>query len=187
MQKNTLDGMRVAIVAATDFEQAELAEPKKALEQAGANVKIVSPQAGEIQGVNHDVKADTFKVDMTLDQANPDDFDAVMLPGGALNADSLRMVMKARNFVQRMQESGKPIAFICHAPWLLVSSNLVKGRTLTSYYTIQDDVRNAGGNWVDQEVVRDRNWVTSRSPKDLPAFNPAMIQLFAESRSMANR
>jgi protease I len=187
MQKNTLDGMRVAILAAPDFEQAELVEPKKALEQAGAIVKIISPQAGEIQGVNHDVKADTFKVDMTLDQANPDDFDAVMLPGGALNADSLRMEMKARNFVQRVQERGKPMAIICHAPWLLVSSNLVKGRTLTSYYTIQDDIRNAGGNWVDQEVVRDRNWVTSRSPKDLAAFNPAMIQLFSESRSMANR
>ncbi len=187
MQGNKLHGMRVAIVATTDFEQAELAEPKKALEQAGATVQIVSPQAGQIQGMNHDVKADTFKVDLTLDQANPDDFDAVMLPGGALNADKLRMDMNARKFVQRMNEAGKPMAIICHAPWLLVSAGLVKGRTLTSYYTIQDDIRNAGGNWVDQEVVRDHNWVTSRSPKDLPAFNPAMIQLFAESKTTASR
>lgn len=183
LQGNTLNGLRVAILVTDDFEQAELAKPKKALEQAGANVKIIAPKSGTVQGMNHDVKADTFKVDMTLDQANPDDFDAVMLPGGALNADSLRMVQKARDFVKRMDSAGKPMAVICHAPWLLVSSGLVRGRKLTSYYTIQDDIRNAGGEWVDQEVVRDRNWVTSRSPKDLPAFNPGMIQLFATSKT----
>jgi len=182
MQGNTLNGMRVAIVVTTDFEQVELTEPKKALEQAGATAKIVSPQPGTIQGMNHDVKADTFNVDMTLEQANPDDFDAVMLPGGALNADSLRMEQKAREFVKSMDAKGKPMAIICHAPWLLVSSNLVRGRTMTSYYTIQDDIRNAGANWVDQEVVNDRNWVTSRSPKDLPAFNPAMVKLFATTK-----
>lgn len=184
LQGNTLNGLRVAILVTDDFEQAELAEPKKALEQAGANVKIIAPKSGTVQGMNHDVKADTFKVDMTLDQANPDDFDAVMLPGGALNADSLRMVQKARDFVKRMDSAGKPMAVICHAPWLLVSSGLVRGRKLTSYYTIQDDIRNAGGEWVDQEVVRDRNWVTSRSPKDLPAFNPGMIQLFATGKTV---
>ena len=119
---------------------------------------------------------------MTLDQANPNDFDAVMLPGGTLNADALRMNPKAQGFVRQMDVSGKPMAVICHAPWLLVSSGCVKGRTLTSYYTIQDDIRNAGGNWVDQEMVRDRNWVTGRSPKDLGAFNPAMVSLFAESK-----
>jgi len=183
MQEKKLNGMRVAIVVTQDFEQAELVEPKKALEQAGATAQIVSPQGGQVQGVNHDVKADTFPVDLTLDEANPDDFDAVMLPGGALNADSLRMVPKAQEFVKHMQASGKPIAFICHAPWLLVSSGLVNGRTLTSYYTIQDDIRNAGGDWVDQEVVRDGNWVSSRSPKDLPAFNPAMVELFAGAKS----
>jgi len=183
MQGNTLNGMRVAILVTNDFEQAELAEPKKALEQAGANVKIVAPKPGTVQGMNHDVKADTFKVDMTLDQANPNDFDAVLLPGGALNADSLRMEQKARDFVKSMDSSGKPMAIICHAPWLLVSAGLVKGRKLTSYYTIQDDIRNAGGEWVDQEVVRDRNWVTSRSPKDIPAFNPAIVQLFATSKT----
>jgi len=182
MQGNRLNGMRVAIVATDDFEQVELTEPKKALEQAGATTKIISTRPGQITGMNHDVKADTFNVDMTLDQANPDDFDAVMLPGGALNADALRMVPQAQQFVKRMQQVGKPMAVICHAPWLLVSSGLVRGRTLTSYYTIQDDIRNAGGNWVDKEMVRDGNWVTSRSPKDLPAFNPAMIQLFSESK-----
>src|SRR5437588_10585981 len=175
MQGNTLNGMRVAIVVTTDFEQVELTEPKKALEQAGATAKIVSPQPGQVQGMNHDVKADTFDVDMTLDQANPDDFDAVMLPGGVVNADALRMVPKAQEFVKRNEAAGKPLAVICHGPWLLVSSGLVAGRKMTSYYTIQDDIRNAGGEWTDQEVVRDHNWVSSRSPKDLPVFNPAMV------------
>jgi protease I len=183
MQEKKLNGMRVAILAETDFEQAELVEPKRALEQAGATTVIVSTRPGKIQGMNHDEKADFFNVDMTLDQASPDDFDAVMLPGGALNADSIRVVPKAQEFVKRMDAEGKPIAFICHAPWLLVSSGLTKGRTLTSYYTIQDDIRNAGGNWVDKEMVRDHNWVSSRSPKDIPAFNPAMVQLFAGQKS----
>jgi protease I len=182
MQGNQLNGMRVAIVVTDDFEQVELTEPKKALDQAGATTKIISTHPGQVTGMNHDVKADTFNVDMTLDQINPNDFDAVMLPGGALNADALRMVSQAQQFVRQMQQAGKPMAIICHAPWLLVSSGLVRGRTLTGYYTIQDDIRNAGGNWVDQQMVRDGNWVTSRSPKDLPAFNPAMIQLFSESK-----
>jgi protease I len=178
--QHSLNGLRVAILVADDFEQVEMTEPKKALEQSGAQVTLISPVSGQVNGMNHDQKADSFKVDMALDQANPHDFDAVMLPGGALNADSLRMQPKAREFVKQMDTTGKPIAVICHAPWLLVSSGLVKGRTLTSYYTIQDDIRNAGGNWVDQEMVRDRNLVTSRSPKDLPAFNSAMVALFSE-------
>jgi len=182
MQKNTLDGMRVAILVTDDFEQAELVEPKKALEQAGATTKIISLKPGQVQGVNHDVKADSFPVDMTFDQANPSDFDGVLLPGGALNADALRMVPQAQEFVRQIDKAGKPIAVICHAPWLLVSAGLVKGKTMTSYYTIQDDIRNAGANWVDKEMVRDGTWVSSRSPKDLPAFNPAMIQLFSESK-----
>jgi protease I len=183
MQGNRLDGMRVAIIVSDDFEQAELTEPKKALDQAGAQTVIISPKPGQVTSMNHDVKADSFKVDMTLDQANPNDFDAVMLPGGALNADFLRMNPKAQEFVKYMDSNGKPMAIICHAPWLLVSAGLVKGRKLTSYHTIQDDIRNAGGNWVDEQMVRDRNWVTSRSPKDLGAFNPAMVSLFSESRT----
>jgi protease I len=182
MAEQRLNGMRVAILVADDFEQSELTEPKRALEQAGAITKIVSPHSGEIQGMQHDVKKDKFPVDLTLDQARPDDFDAVMLPGGALNADFLRVVPKAQEFVRAIDGRGQPIAVICHGPWLLVSAGLVRNRTLTSYHTIQDDVRNAGGNWQDREVVRDRNWVSSRSPKDLPAFNPAMIELFAEYR-----
>lgn len=180
MQKNRLDGMRVAIIVADDFEQAEMTEPRKALEQAGAKTTIVSPKAGQVTGVNHDQKADTFNVDMTLDQANPDDFDGLLLPGGALNADFVRVNPKAQEFVQRFDRTGRPIAVICHAPWLLVSAGLVRGRTMTSYHTIQDDLRNAGANWVDKEMVRDRNWVSSRQPTDIPAFNQAMIELFGE-------
>ncbi len=180
MQQNKLNGCRVAIILSDDFEQTEMTEPRKSLEQADATTVLISPKPGQVTGMNHDTKADTFKVDMTLDQAQPGDFDAVMLPGGALNADFLRMNPKAQDFVRQMDTNGKPMAIICHAPWLLVSAGLVKGRTLTSYQTIQDDIRNAGGNWVDQEMVRDRNWVTSRSPKDLGAFNPAMVSLFAE-------
>ena len=181
MQQNRLDGLRVAIILSDDFEQAEMTEPRKALEQAGATTVLISPKPGQVTGMNHDVKADSFNVDMTLDQTQPNDFDAVMLPGGALNADFLRLHPKAQNFVKQMDSNAKPMAIICHAPWLLVSAGIVKGRKLTSYQTIQDDIRNAGGNWVDQETVRERNWVTSRSPKDLEAFIPAMVSLFAES------
>ena len=137
--------------------------------------------------MNHDVKADTFPVGMTVEQADPDLFDAVMLPGGALNADALRIDKKAQEFVKSMDRQQKPLAVICHGPWLLVSAGLTKGRTLTSYHTIQDDIRNAGGKWEDREVVRDRNWVSSRKPKDLPAFNREMISLFAEHRAKSGK
>lgn len=180
MQGNKLDGMRIAILVTDDFEQVEMTEPRKALEHAGAKTTLIAPKSGKVTGVNHDEKADSFDVDMTLDQANPADFDAVLLPGGALNADILRMEKKAQDFVKQVNSKQKPIAAICHAPWLLVSAGLVDGRRLTSYYTIQDDIRNAGGNWSDQEMVRDNNWVSSRSPKDLGAFNPAMVALFGE-------
>jgi len=187
MQERKLNGMRVAILVADDFEQVEMTDPRQALDRAGAQTVLISPHAGQVHGMHHDVKADAFDVDLTLDQANPDDFDAVMLPGGVLNADALRMVPKAQQFVRRIDETDKPIAVICHGPWLLVSSGLVNGRTLTSYYTIQDDVRNAGGRWLDLEVVRDRNWVSSRSPRDLPAFNREMVALFEEHRIRAPR
>jgi protease I len=182
MQQKSLSGKRIAILVANDFEQAELTEPKKALEQAGATTQIIAPQGGQVQGMKHDVKAEAFPVDLTLDQANPMDFDGVLLPGGALNADQLRIQPKAQAFVRTIDQQGKPLAVICHGPWLLVSANLLKGRTLTSYHTIQDDIRNAGGSWVDQEMVRDRNWVSSRSPRDLPAFNRGIVELFSESR-----
>ncbi|MGE3908810.1 MAG: type 1 glutamine amidotransferase domain-containing protein [Chloroflexota bacterium] len=179
MNQVRLNGMRVAIMVADDFEQVEMTEPRKALDQAGANTVLVAPKPGKVQGFNHDTKADSFAVDQTLDQANPDDFDAVLLPGGALNADFLRVQPKAQDFVRKFDKAGKPMAVICHAPWLLVSAGLVRGRTLTGYHTIQDDVRNAGGTWQDREVVQDGNWVTSRQPDDIPAFNREMLTVFA--------
>ncbi|HEX5480212.1 MAG TPA: type 1 glutamine amidotransferase domain-containing protein [Dehalococcoidia bacterium] len=182
MAQQDLSGMKVAILVADDFEQVEMTEPRKALDEAGAQTTLISPAQGEVQGVNHDEKGDTFKVDMPLSRARADSFDAVLLPGGALNADKLRMEQKARDFVRRIDETGKPIAVICHAPWLLASAGLVHGRTMTSYYTLQDDLRNAGAHWLDLPVVWDENWVSSRSPKDIPQFNAAMAELFAACR-----
>ena len=174
-----LDGMRVAIIANEWFEQSEMEEPRKALDAAGAKTVLISSKAGEIQARSKGEKGGRFPVDATLDDVRANDFDAVLLPGGTLNADKLRMDERARAFVREMQAAGKPIAAICHAPWLLVSAGLVKGRTLTSFYTLQDDIRNAGGTWVDREVARDRNLVTSRQPSDIPQFNEAVIDLFA--------
>jgi protease I len=181
MAGQSLEGMTVAILVSTDFEQVEMTEPRKALDQAGARTMLIATERGQTQGFNHDKAGDSFPVDAMLDEANPDDFDALLLPGGALNADALRMQPKAQAFVRRMDATNRPIAIICHAPWLLVSAGLVNGRSLTSWHSIQDDLRNAGAHWLDLELVRDRNWVTSRSPKDLPAFNRGMIDLFAEA------
>lgn len=185
MAERTLQGMRVAILATDGVEDAELKEPRKALEQAGAQVTLFAPKAGKIYSMKHHDKASLYDVDKTLDQASAEDFDAVLLPGGAFNADTLRVHPRAQQFVREMNTTGKPLAVICHAPWLLVSAELVRGRALTSYHTIQDDVRNAGGKWQDEEVVRDKNWVTSRQPSDIPAFNKAIIELFSEQRRAA--
>jgi len=184
---DNLSGFRVAVLATDGFEAAELTEPVKALRDAGAEVKIVAPHAGEIQGFQHDTKTIKVHVDRTIDEVSADEFDAVQLPGGALNADFLRVVPEVKSFLKEMQDAGKPFAAICHAPWELVSAGLVHGRTLTSYHTIQDDIRNAGGKWVDREVVEDGNWVTSRKPDDIPAFNQAMFRLFAGSLAGAAR
>ncbi len=175
-----LDGMKVAILATDLFEKSELIEPRKALDDAGAKTVVIAPKSGSIQGVKHDKKDKEVDVDMELDEARPEEFDAVLLPGGAMNADALRVEKKAQEFVRAIDHADKPIAVICHGPWLLVSAGLVKGRTMTSYRTIKDDIRNAGANWVDQEAVRDRNWVSSRQPDDIPAFNREMIALFGE-------
>ncbi|HEX6513537.1 MAG TPA: type 1 glutamine amidotransferase domain-containing protein [Chloroflexota bacterium] len=183
MADKPLEGMRVAILCATDFEQSEMTEPRKALQEAGGETVLVSPKPGEIEGMKHDVKQDKFTVDMVIDQADPDQFDGVLLPGGARNADALRVIPDAQNFVRAFQERHKPIAVICHAPWLLVSAGLARGRKLTSYHTIRDDMRNAGAEWVDQEVVVDDNLVTSRQPSDIPAFNREMIALLARHRA----
>ncbi len=173
-----LDGMRVAIIALDGFEEVELTEPKKALEQAGAKVDVISQNAGEIQGFRHHDKAGKVKVDKTLDGARPDEYDALLLPGGALNADEARMNPQIRQFIREMHRAEKPMAVICHAPWELISAEAVRGRKLTSWPTIQDDLRNAGAEWVDRECVVDQNLVTSRGPQDLPAFNREMVALF---------
>ena len=183
MPEKNLEGVRVAILAMDGVEDAELREPKKALEQAGAKTTLFSPKEGKIQSFKHFEKADQFAVDATLANADPAQFDAVLLPGGAMNADTLRVQPQAQEFVLEIDRQGKPIAVICHGPWLLVSAGLAKGRNLTSYHTIQDDIRNAGGNWRDEEVVRDSNWVSSRQPSDIPAFNRAMVELFAEKKT----
>ena len=183
MPEKNLNGMRVAILVTDLFEQAELLEPRKALEEAGATTVVIAPKGGEIQGVQHDKKDQTVKVDMTLDKARPEEFDGVLLPGGAMNADALHMEKKAQEFVRAIDKAGKPIAVICHGPWLLVSAGLAKGRHLTSYHTIQDDLKNAGAKWEDKEVIRDRNWVSSRQPSDIPAFNREVMGLFSEGKA----
>ncbi len=186
MSETKLNGTIVAILATNGFEEAELFEPRKALEEAGATTRIIAPRAGKVQGMKHDEKTKTVDVDLTLDKAKPEEFDALLLPGGALNADALRMEMKAQEFVKSFDRAGKPIAVICHGPWLLVSADLVNGRTLSAYHTIQDDIRNAGGEWKDEEVVRDKNWVSSRQPSDIPAFNREMLRLFSERKARAH-
>lgn len=185
MAPKALNGVRVAIVLDTDFEQVEMTEPRKALEEAGAKCILISPK-DKVTGVKHDEKQDTFKVDVPLDQANPDDYDALLLPGGALNADSLRVNRKAQEFVKAFDHAGKPMAVICHAPWLLVSAGIAKGRHLTSYHTIQDDLRNAGAQWEDREVIEDRNLITSRQPSDIPAFNQHMIDKLSKQQTGRN-
>ena len=181
MADQNLQGMKVAIITSDNFEQEEMTSPREALRNAGAVTFLVAPHGGQIQGFKHDHKGDAFEVELTLDEAAPDDFDAVMLPGGVFNADKLRQVRRAQDFVVRVDELGKPIAVICHAPWLLVSAGLVSGRTMTSYYTLKDDIRNAGGQWLDREGVWDRNWISSRNPRDLPVFSRLMIELFSSS------
>jgi protease I len=173
-----LHDFRVAILATDGFEESELTEPKQALENASATADVIAPNPGRIQGFKHHDKSATIAVDRTLDEVNPAEYDAVMLPGGALNADAMRADPRVQGFLAAMQEEGKPFAAICHAPWELISAGITPGRRLTSYYTIRDDLRNAGADWVDEEVVVDGNWVTSRKPDDIPAFNREMLRVF---------
>lgn len=175
-----MKNLRVGVLATDGFEEAELTETVRALKNAGSTTVVVAPHAGSIQAFKHHDKSVSVNVDKTLDQVEPDSFDALLLPGGAFNADALRMEPKVQAIIREAQNAGKPIAAICHAPWELISAGVVRGRKVTSYYTIQDDLRNAGADWTDQEVVVDRNWVTSRQPKDIPAFNREMLKLFAE-------
>jgi protease I len=178
--EQAISGINIAILVTEGFEQVELTGPRDALEQAGAIVRIISDKHGKVQGFNHDEKADKFDVDLIFDEADTTEFDAVLLPGGVFNSDNIRMIPGAQRFVQGMQKDGKPIAVICHGGWLLVSAGLVKGRTMTSWPSLQDDIRNAGGNWVDQEVQVDGNLVSSRKPADIPAFNRKVIEVLAQ-------
>jgi protease I len=184
-ENGPLKGMLVAILATDGVEDSELREPRAALDQAGATTTLFAPKEGQIYSMKRHDKVDHFDVDKTLDKADPAQFDAVLLPGGAFNVDDLRVQPRAQQFVREMDRQGQPIAVICHAPWLLISAGIIRGRTLTSYHTIEDDIHNAGGNWQDEEVVRDKNWVSSRQPSDIPAFNRAIIELFSERHRMA--
>lgn len=174
-----LNGKKVAILVADGFEQAELTEPQRALEEAGAETIIVSPAQGKVKGWNHTEWGDELPVDLALDEAQAEDFDALLLPGGVMNPDKLRRNPKALQFVRSFFDAGKPVASICHGPWTLIDAGVAKGRQMTSYETIQMDLKNAGVRWEDREVVVDGNLVTSRKPDDIPAFNQAMIEVFA--------
>jgi protease I len=178
-----LDGLRVLVLASDGVEEAELTKPKDALVQAGAQVDVASPSGEEIQAFVHQDKAQKLTATRSFDGISAADYDALLLPGGALNADSIRMDKRVRGTIRDMDADGKPIAAICHAPWELISAGVVSGRRLTSFHTIQDDIRNAGGAWTDEPVVEDDNWVTSRKPDDIPAFNDKMIALFARARN----
>jgi protease I len=175
-----LKGKRVAILVTEGFEQIEMTSPREALESAGAKCVLISNKDGEVQAFKHHDKADTFKVDLPLSKADANDFDAVLLPGGVINGDALRIEKKAQQFVQEIDRAGKPLMVICHGGWILISAGLARGRTITTWPTLQDDMRNAGATWVDRECVRDRNWVSSRKPDDLPAFNRQSVRLLAE-------
>ena len=178
--EQSIGGLNIAILVTDGFEQVELTGPRDALESAGATTKIVSSRHGKVQGFNHDSQADQFEVALTFEEAACENFDALLLPGGAFNSEQIRAIPEAQQIVQRMHEEGKPIAVICHGAWLLVSAGLVKGKTMTSWPTLQDDIRTAGGIWVDQEVMVDGNWVSSRTPDDIAAFNQAFIELLTQ-------
>jgi len=180
MAAQQLRGKRVAILATDGVEQIELTEPRKALDAAGARTVVVSPKSGSIKGWDHDHWGETIPVDQSLDDARADQFDALMLPGGVMNPDHLRRNERAVQFVRSFFDAGKPVAAICHAPWMLVEADVVDGRTITSWPSLRTDIRNAGGDWVDREVVTDQGLVTSRKPDDIPAFNRKMIEEFAE-------
>ena len=179
---NALSGKRVAFLATDMVEQVELTGPWEALQNAGATLELISNKDGQIQGFNHYDKADTFKVDKTVEEVSASDYDGLVQPGGVGNPDTLRTDENAVNFVRDFFKQGKPVAVICHGPWILVEAGVVRGRTVTSWPSLQTDIRNAGGNWVDEEVHVDNGLVTSRKPDDLPAFNKKMIEEFAEGK-----
>ena len=181
MSDGTLDGMKVAILVTDGFEQVEMTEPRQALDQAGAQTRLVSPKDGRVKAWKFTEWGDEFPVDVPLAQARAEDFDAILLPGGVINPDKLRMDENAVLFAQAFLDAGKPVASICHGPWTLIETGKVRGRRVASWPSLQTDIENAGAQWVDQEAVVDGNLVTSRKPDDIPAFNRAMIDLFSRA------
>jgi protease I len=182
---NTLQGKKIAIPATDGFEQSELIKPRQALQDAGAQTQVVSPKDGKIKGWSMKQWGEEVSVDVSLKSANPANFDALLLPGGVMNPDQLRMIPEAVRFVKHFFDAGKPVAAICHGPWMLVEADVVRGRTVTSWPSLKTDMKNAGGNWVDKEVVHDQQVVTSRKPDDIPAFNREIIALFGQAPGSA--
>ena len=185
MATNTLDELRVAILVTDGFEQVEMTEPRKALDAAGARTRLVSPKESQVKAWNFTEWGDTFPVDMPLDQARPEDFDSLLLPGGVINPDTLRTLPAAVAFVKGFFDAEKPVASICHGPWTVIEVGGAHGRRLTSWPSLRTDLQNAGAQWVDEAVVVDRGLVTSRNPDDIPAFNEAVITLFDSARAQA--
>jgi len=180
-----LRGLKVAILVTDGFEQAELVEPRKALDAAGAETKIVSPKNDQVRGWKHTQWGDHLPVDTALDNTRPENFDALLLPGGVMNPDKLRMEPKAVNFVKAFFDAGKPVAAICHGPWMIIEAGAARGKRIASWPSVRTDLRNAGAEWVDQEAVTDGNLVSARKPDDIPAFNRAMLELFGGARGQA--
>jgi protease I len=184
MAKDTLDGFRVAILVADGFEEIELVKPREALDEVGATTSIVSPNDQTVRAWDFTDWSSDYPVDQPLSDASPNDYDALLLPGGVINPDTLRIIPEAVQFVRSFFDQGKPVAAICHGPWTLIEAGAVPGRTVTSWPSLQSDLRNAGGTWVDREVVVDKNLVTSRKPDDIPAFNREVIGMFAHAMSV---
>lgn len=176
----SLHGKKIAILATDGFEQVELTEPKKALEEAGAKTEVISPKSGEIRGWKFKEWGDAVNVDKTLDQAKVQDYDALVLPGGVINPDHLRMEPRAVSFVRDFVQTGRPVAAICHGPWTLVEADVVRGKTFTSWPSVKTDLKNAGAKWVDKEVATDGQFISSRKPDDIPAFSKAIIQAVSQ-------
>jgi deglycase len=185
MANDILSGLRVAILVTDGFEQVELLEPRKALDNAGAETRVVSPKRDRVRGWNFTDWGDEVPVDVELDRAQPEDFDALLLPGGVMNPDTLRMQPPAVEFVRSFFDAGKPVAVICHGPWTVIEAGAARGRRIASWPSLKTDLRNAGAEWVDEQVVLDRNLVSSRRPDDIPAFNQGMIELFSQAATHA--